>query len=77
MVSVAGHYRTHLAPVYLWMAGGFDAAVSRGQAKIEAIFPDLSSGITAVDPEMLSVAAHFAIGPVCPVRRSIGNRVPQ
>jgi len=49
MATVADHYRTHLAPVYLWMAGGFDAAVSRGEAEIEATFPNLSSGIAAVD----------------------------
>ena len=49
MTTVAGHYKTHLAPVYLWMAGGFNAAVSRGEAEIEAILPNLSSGITAVD----------------------------
>ena len=49
MAAVADHYRTHLAPVYLWMAGGFDVAVSRGEAEIEAVFPSLASGITAVD----------------------------
>jgi SAM-dependent methyltransferase len=49
MATVADHYKTHLAPVYLWMAGGFDAAVSRGETEIETIFPNLSSGITAVD----------------------------
>lgn len=49
MTTVADHYKTHLAPVYLWMAGGFDAAVSRGEKEIEAIFPNLSSEITAVD----------------------------
>ena len=49
MATVADHYKTHLAPVYLWMAGGFDAAVSRGEAEIEATCPNLSSGITAVD----------------------------
>jgi SAM-dependent methyltransferase len=31
------------------MAGGFDAAVSRGEAEIKAIFPSLPSGIAAVD----------------------------
>jgi SAM-dependent methyltransferase len=47
--TVADHYKTHLAPVYLWMAGGFDAAVSRGEAEIEATLQNLSSEITAVD----------------------------
>lgn len=49
MATVADHYKIHLAPVYLWMAGGFDAAVSRAETEIEAIFPDLPTGITAVD----------------------------
>ncbi|MHC8410690.1 class I SAM-dependent methyltransferase [Pseudomonas sp. Hz4] len=49
MATVADHYETHLAPVYLWMAGGFDAAVSRGEAEIEAVLPNLASGTTAVD----------------------------
>jgi len=49
MTTVADHYRTHLAPVYVWMAGGFDAAVSRGETEIQTIFPNLSGGITAVD----------------------------
>jgi hypothetical protein len=49
MATVADHYKTHLAPIYLWMAGGFEAAVSRGEAEIESIVPRLSSGATAVD----------------------------
>lgn len=49
MATVENHYKNHLAPVYLWMAGGFDAAISRGEAEIETILPYLSSGITAVD----------------------------
>jgi SAM-dependent methyltransferase len=49
MTTVADHYRTHLAPVYVWMAGGFDAAVSRGETELQTIFPNLSDGITAVD----------------------------
>jgi Methyltransferase domain len=49
VTTVADHYKNHLAPVYLWMAGGFDAAVSRGEAEIEATCPNLPSGITAVD----------------------------
>jgi len=49
MATVIEHYRTHLASIYLWMAGGFDAAISRGETEIQTIFPSLSSGITAVD----------------------------
>jgi len=49
MTTVADHYRAHLAPVYLWMAGGFDAAIARGDAEIDAILPNLSKGTAAVD----------------------------
>jgi SAM-dependent methyltransferase len=49
MGSVADHYRSHLAPVYSWMSGGFDAAISRGDAEIAAILPDLANDSLAVD----------------------------
>jgi Methyltransferase domain len=49
MTSVADHYRSHLAPVYSWMSGGFDAAISRGDAEIAAILPDLANDSRAVD----------------------------
>ncbi len=49
MTTVAEHYKNHLAPVYLWMAGGFDAAVSRGESEINTICQNLSNGLTAVD----------------------------
>ena len=49
MHSVADHYRSHLAPVYAWMSGGFDAAIARGETEIGAILPDLSKGSRAVD----------------------------
>ena len=34
MATVAAHYESHLAPVYLWMAGGIDLALSTGDADI-------------------------------------------
>jgi len=37
MSSVREHYATHLGPIYIWMAGGFDAAVKRGAAEMETI----------------------------------------
>jgi SAM-dependent methyltransferase len=49
MATVAEHYRTHLAPVYSWMAGGVDAAVARGESEIAAVLPDLPVGSSAVD----------------------------
>jgi 2-polyprenyl-3-methyl-5-hydroxy-6-metoxy-1,4-benzoquinol methylase len=49
MASVADHYRSHLAPVYTWMSGGFDTAIARGETEIGAVLPDLSQGSRAVD----------------------------
>lgn len=49
MTTVAEHYENHLAPVYLWMVGGFDAAISRGESEISAVCPKPSSGLTAID----------------------------
>lgn len=49
MTAIVEHYKKHLAPVYLWMAGGFDAAVSLGESEIHAICSNLSNGLTAVD----------------------------
>lgn len=49
MTTVAEHYENHLAPVYLWMAGGFDAAVSRGESEINAVCPNPANGLYAVD----------------------------
>jgi methylase of polypeptide subunit release factors len=49
MASVQDHYRTHLAPVYAWMAGGLDAAIARGATEIDAVLPNLSTGCSAVD----------------------------
>jgi SAM-dependent methyltransferase len=37
MPSVVEHYENHLAPVYLWMAGGAEAAFSAGQADLEPV----------------------------------------
>jgi SAM-dependent methyltransferase len=49
MATVTEHYRTHLAPVYAWMAGGVDAAIARGETEIAAVLPDLSATSSAVD----------------------------
>ena len=49
MATVTEHYRTHLAPVYTWMAGGVDAAIARGESEIAAVLPDLAAGSSAVD----------------------------
>jgi len=49
MPSVTEHYENHLAPVYLWMAGGIDMAVRRGQAEVEAVCPRPLKWRLAVD----------------------------
>jgi 2-polyprenyl-3-methyl-5-hydroxy-6-metoxy-1,4-benzoquinol methylase len=49
MPSVNEHYESHLAPVYVWMAGGMDAAIARGRAEVDAVCPRPSSGQWAVD----------------------------
>jgi Methyltransferase domain len=49
MASVQDHYKTHLAPVYAWMAGGLEAAIARGETEIDAVLPNLSTGCSAVD----------------------------
>jgi SAM-dependent methyltransferase len=49
MVNAEEHYARHLAPIYVWMAGGFDAAVARGEAEMAALLGAHASGATAVD----------------------------
>jgi SAM-dependent methyltransferase len=49
MSSVREHYATHLAPVYLWMAGGFERAIALGRADLESLSIDVSKCRTAVD----------------------------
>jgi predicted RNA methylase len=49
MPSVTEHYENHLAPVYVWMAGGIDSATTRGQAEVDAACPRPSGPRLAVD----------------------------
>ncbi len=49
MTTVTEHYAGHLAAVYLWMAGGLDAAMARGEAEIDAVCPGRLDGLVAVD----------------------------
>lgn len=39
MSSIAQHYSSHLAPVYLWMVGGIEAALKAGTHDIEPYIP--------------------------------------
>ena len=49
MASVDGHYADLLAPVYLWMIGGIDAALAQGAADISSLCPAPSADAVAVD----------------------------
>lgn len=47
--AVGEHYRSLLAPIYLWMMGGMDAALVQGAAEVGALVaPNTSAGV-AVD----------------------------
>lgn len=37
MATVAAQYAEHLAPIYLWMAGGADAALSAGASEVQGM----------------------------------------
>jgi SAM-dependent methyltransferase len=49
MTNVTEHYASHLAPIYLWMAGGSEAALRAGAAEIEQLNLPLAGGATVVD----------------------------
>ena len=49
MSTVEEHYSQHLAPVYVWMAGGLAAALSRGESELAAVLEERSDAGTAVD----------------------------
>ena len=49
MPSVTEHYESLLAPIYVWMAGGMDAAITRGRAEVDAVCPRPSISQWAVD----------------------------
>jgi SAM-dependent methyltransferase len=49
MATVADHYSSHLAPIYLWMAGGFDSAVMSGKSDLDALGIKAGANATALD----------------------------
>lgn len=49
MTTVTEHYANHLAPIYLWMAGGPVAALEAGTAEIEALNLPLAQGALVLD----------------------------
>ena len=68
MTTAHRHYRDHLAPVYVWMAGGVDAAMQAGDAEI------VSLGLPRVDGEcILDLGAGFGMHAIPLARR--GARV--
>lgn len=68
MTSVTEHYANHLAPIYLWMAGGPEAALQAGSAEIEALDLPLSDGDAVLD-----LGAGFGMHAIALARR--GARV--
>jgi hypothetical protein len=64
MTTVTEHYASHLAPVYLWMAGGLEAAISRGEAEIDLVCPSGADGLITVD-----LGAGFGMHTVSLARR--------
>ena len=49
MKSVTEHYAQHLAPIYVWMAGGSEAAFASGAMELEALGLPVREGDTALD----------------------------
>lgn len=49
MSSVTEHYENHLAPIYLWVVGGMDAAIARGQAELKSLGLRPSKNLQAID----------------------------
>jgi len=48
-ITVADHYEKHLGPIYTWMVGDVDAALSRSDAELDTLpLPSRAAG-TAVD----------------------------
>jgi SAM-dependent methyltransferase len=49
MATVRDHYSSHLAPIYLWMAGGFDTAIKAGKSDLDALGIKADGNTTALD----------------------------
>jgi 2-polyprenyl-3-methyl-5-hydroxy-6-metoxy-1,4-benzoquinol methylase len=50
MSTAAEHYEHHLGPIYVWMAGGAEAAPQVGDAEIEALNLPVTRGAVVLDP---------------------------
>jgi 2-polyprenyl-3-methyl-5-hydroxy-6-metoxy-1,4-benzoquinol methylase len=49
MTTAAEHYEHHLGSIYVWMAGGSEAALQAGSAEIEALKLPLTEGAVVLD----------------------------
>lgn len=49
MTNTTRHYEQHLGPVYLWMAGGAEAALAAGLADLQALGVPIGAGTRALD----------------------------
>ena len=49
MTTAAEHYANHLGPIYVWMAGGAEAALQAGSAEIEALNLPVARGAVVID----------------------------
>ena len=49
MSTAAEHYERHLGPIYVWMAGGAEAALQAGSAEIEALNLPAARGDVVLD----------------------------
>ena len=68
MSTAAEHYERHLAPIYVWMAGGAEAALQAGSAEIQALNLPVARGAVVLD-----LGAGFGIHSIPLARR--GARV--
>ncbi len=49
MTTVAEHYANHLGPIYVWMAGGAEAALQAGAAEVDALNLPLAHHAAVLD----------------------------
>jgi 2-polyprenyl-3-methyl-5-hydroxy-6-metoxy-1,4-benzoquinol methylase len=49
VTTAAEHYERHLGPIYVWMAGGAEAALQAGGAEIEALNLPATRGAVVLD----------------------------
>jgi SAM-dependent methyltransferase len=60
MTAVLDHYEKHLGPIYLWMAGGFEAALARSAAELDALH--LPARVGGAAGEVVATAVDLGAG---------------